>query len=69
MPDHLPALGEKYYFMHKEVIVLEAWDCFHLVKIKESTSDMAFYVDICTITCMPDITNSISLQLLRSENE
>ena len=35
MAEYLPRVGEKCYYMHKEVIVIDVLDCFHLVKIKD----------------------------------
>lgn len=67
MTGYLPRIGEKYYFGHREVIVIDVWESFHLVKIKDLISEYLFNVDRCTLTSSPDFTNSISLKLFRGE--
>ena len=68
MRKNTPVIGEKYYFMHKKVTVIAVWDYFHLAKINVNTMDQDFYVDFCTLTKEPDLSNSISLRLLRRES-
>lgn len=59
----LPMIGETFYFMNKEVMVIKIWDYFHLVKISDLIDGHCFCVDICTLTLNRDFTNSISLNL------
>ncbi|MCP1102773.1 hypothetical protein M2454_003076 [Aequitasia blattaphilus] len=61
MPGYLPEIGEKCYFMQREVVVIGIWDCFHLVKIKDLFDEHSYLVDRCTLSLRPNFTNSISL--------
>ena len=63
MTEYLPKVGEKCYYMHREVMVIGVLDCFHLVKIKDLVDACSFCVDKCVLTKEPKITNSISLRL------
>lgn len=63
MSERLPAIGEKRYYMHKEIIVIKVWEHFHLAEIKTLDNEQLSYVDICTLTLEPILTNSISLGL------
>ncbi|MDF3005319.1 MAG: hypothetical protein K0S22_1791 [Oscillospiraceae bacterium] len=67
MSKRLPKIGEKCYFMQKEVIIIKVWDYFHLAEIKEVSSEQSLLVDVCTLTLKPDSTNSISLRLFREK--
>lgn len=61
MTEYLPKTGEKCYYMHREVMVIDVLDCFHLVKIKDLVGAYSLCVDKCVLTREPDFTNSISL--------
>lgn len=63
MTEYLPKVGEKCYYMNREVMVIGVLDCFHLVKIKDLVDACSFCVDKCVLTKEPNITNSISLRL------
>lgn len=63
MTEYLPKIGEKCYFMQKEVMVISVWDAFHLVKIIDMNDAQSFCVDKCTLTKEPNSTNAISLKL------
>lgn len=63
MVEYLPRIGEKCYYVNREVIVLGIFDCFHLVKIKDLVGEYSLCVDKCALTQEPDLTNSISLGL------
>lgn len=63
MSEYLPRIGEKCYYVNREVIVMGIFDCFHLVKIKDIVDEYSLCVDKCTLTREPDLTNSISLGL------
>ena len=69
MAEYLPRVGEKCYYMHKEVIVIDVLDCFHLVKIKDLSGTYSNCVDICVLTRQPDLANTISLRLFGGENK
>jgi len=69
MPRHLPAVGEKRYFMHKEVTIIKVWDCFQLAEIREETEQETLVVDFCTLTNQPNYANSIPLRLLGRERK
>lgn len=70
MSKRLLMVGEKRYFMHKEVTVIKVWDYFHLAEIKELASQQSIFVDVCALTIDPDFTNSISLRFFgEEENE
>lgn len=63
MVENLPRIGERCYYVNKEVIIMGTLDCFHLVKIKDLGGENSFCVDKCALTREPDLTNSISLGL------
>jgi hypothetical protein len=67
MSKHLPAVGSKCYFMHKQVTVLKVWGCFQLAEIKEIDGEQLYLVDVCTLSRKPNITKSISLRLFEEE--
>ena len=69
MSEYLPEIGAKCYFMHREVMVVGIWDCFHLVKIKDLIDEHSFCVDKCALTIRPNFTNSISLKLFWGEGK
>ena len=57
----LPKIGEKYYFMNSEIIVLKVWDCFHIAKIRNLADEKPFYVDFCALSLIPN-SNFIPLK-------
>ena len=61
MSECLLSIGEHRYYLHMEVTVIRVWKCFHIVEIQELGKEQSFYVDICTLTLEPNLTNSISL--------
>ena len=63
----LPRIGDRLYLMHREVVVTKIYTSFQLIKIHYFEESIEFFVDICAVTRFPDITNSISLGLLRRE--
>ncbi len=63
MVEYLPRIGEKCYYVNREVIVIGIFDCFHLVKIKDLVNEHSLCVDKCALAREPDLTNSISLEL------
>jgi len=63
MLNYLPEIGERCYYMHKEVMVTRVWECFHLVKIKDLVDEHSLLVDKCTLTLKPNFTNSIPLTI------
>lgn len=63
MAEYLPRIGEKYYYVNREVIVINIFECFHLVRIKDLVGEHSLCVDKCALTRKPDLTNSISLEL------
>lgn len=67
MAEYLPRVGEKCYYMHKEVIIIEVLDCFHLVKIKDLSGTHSICVDKCVLTREPDLANTISLRIFGGE--
>lgn len=69
MAGYLPRIGEKYYYMHREVIVIDVLELFHLVKIKDSSGKYSICVDKCVLTRKPDFVNTISLRLFGGENK
>jgi len=64
----LPRIGDRLYLMHREVVVTKTYTSFQLIKIHYIEESIEFFVDICAVTRVPDITNSISLGLLRREH-
>lgn len=69
MTEYLPRIGEKCYYMHREVIVTGILDCFHLVKIKDLSGMYSICVDKCVLTREPDFANTISLRLFGGESK
>lgn len=63
MTKYLPKIGEKFYYMNRDVTVIGVLDCFHLVKIKDLESMHSFYVDKCTLIRKPNFDNIISLRI------
>ena len=62
---NLPKIGDKLFIMHSEVIVIEVYPLFKLIKVRYTEETKEFYADICALTNEPDYANSISLRLLR----
>jgi len=56
--------GESCYFMHMKVDIKHIFECFHLVEVAEVDTERNFFVDVCTLSDKPDLTNSISLRIL-----
>lgn len=69
MAEYLPRIGEKCYYMHREVIVIDVLDFFHLVKIKDLSGKYSVCVDKCTLTRKPDFVNTMKLRLFGGENK
>lgn len=69
MTEYLPRIGDKCYYMHREVIVIGILDCFHLVKIKDLSGMYTIFVDKCVLTREPDFANAISLRLFGGESK
>lgn len=69
MTEYLPKIGEKCYLRYREVIVIDIWEFFHLVKVKDLINKHLVTVDKCTLTSSPDFTNSISLELFKGERK
>jgi len=69
MTEYLPKIGEKYYFRSREVIVVDVWEFFHLVKIQDLIGEHLLNVDKCTLTSNPDCINSVSLELFKGERK
>lgn len=69
MAEYLPRIGEKCYYMHREVIVIDVLDYFHLVKIKDLSGTYSICVDKCVLTRKPDFANTISLRLFGGESK
>lgn len=64
---NLPEIGVKAFLMHREVIIINVYSLFRLIKIRYAGEDFEFCVDACALTNEPDYTNSISLRLLGGE--
>ena len=62
---NLPNIGDKLFLMHREVVVIEVYDIFRLIKLRYTEENTEFIVDVCAVTEIPDNTNSISIALLR----
>lgn len=58
---NLPMAGDKLFLMHRLVIVTRVYSAFHLVKVRYSEDVLEFFVDICALTAIPDLTNSIPI--------
>lgn len=69
MVEYLPRIGEKCYYMHREVMVIDVLDYFHLVKIKDLSGTYSICVDKCVLTREPDFANTISLRLFGGESK
>lgn len=67
MAEYLPRIGEKSYYMHREVIIIDVLEFFHLVKIKDLSGKYSICVDKCALTREPDFVNTISLRLFGGE--
>jgi hypothetical protein len=65
----LPKIGDRLYYMQREIIVIKTLYNFHLIKIRYIGEIVDFYVDKCTLNESPDYTNSISLRLLGGRNK
>lgn len=65
--EDLPRIGDRLYLMHREIIVTKTYTSFQLIKIRYIEESIEFFVDIFAVTRFPNITNSISLGLLRRE--
>lgn len=61
----LPNIGDKLFLMHREVVVTNVFAIFRLIKIRYAEENTEFFVDACTVTALPDKTNSISIEFLR----
>lgn len=62
---NLPNIGDKLFLMHREVVVTKVYAIFRLIKIHYTEESTEFFVDVCSVTEVPDNTNSISIELLR----
>lgn len=60
----LPTVNEKMFFMDKEVIIVKIFRNFNLAKVKCLNSNAVFSVDIHALNKEPDMTNSISIEIL-----
>lgn len=69
MTEYLPRIGEKCYYMRREVIVIGILDCFHLVKIKDLSGMYTICVDKSVLTREPDFANTIPLRLFGGESK
>lgn len=69
MVEYLPRVGDKCYYMHKEVIVIDVMDCVHLVKVTDLSGAYSICVDKCVLTRTPDFANTISLRLFGGESK
>lgn len=56
--------GDKRYLGHREVVVVDTYDTFRLVRVHYAGETAEFSVDACALTDAPDYTSSISLGLL-----
>lgn len=65
MIQNLPNIGDKLYFLQREIIVKKIYENFQLLKIQFVGESDEFFVDICAVNDIPDNTSSISLRLLR----
>lgn len=62
---NLPKVGDRPFLMHREVIVINVYSLFRIIKIRYTEGTKEFCVDACALTDEPDYTNSISLRLLK----
>ena len=62
---NLPRIGDKPFLMHREVIVVEVYSLFRLIKVHYVGETNEFCVDACSLTDEPHYTNSISLNVFR----
>lgn len=69
MVEYLPRIGEKCYYVNREVIIMSIFDNFHLVKIKDLVDEQLLCVDKCALTREPDFTNIISLRLFGGKDK
>ena len=60
--ERFPDVGDKRYYMHREVSILKVWDCVHLMEVVDSSSSESFYIDVCTLSNEPDWSCSISMR-------
>lgn len=62
---NLPNIGDKPFLMHREVVVIEVYSLFRLIKVRYTEETKEFCIDICALTNEPDYTSSISLRFFR----
>ena len=62
MVEYLPRIGEKCYYVNREVIVISIFDYFHLVKIRDLVGEHSLCVDKCALTREPNLTNCMQFE-------
>lgn len=62
---NLPRAGEMLFLANKEVLVINVYALFQLIKIRYINEPNEFYVDACALTLVPNFTKSLSLGLFR----
>lgn len=67
--EDIPRIGEKMFYMDKEVIIVKVIQDFSLAKIKYLNSDSVFVVDIHALKREPDITKTISIGIMGGVNK
>jgi hypothetical protein len=65
MIQNLPNKGDKMFLIHKEVVVINAYPIFSLIKIRYKEETFEFFVDANSLSTIPDFTNSISIRNFR----
>lgn len=58
-------IGQRLYFINKEVILLKIYRLLDLVKIKLISDGLEMIIDIKCLTDEPDLTNAIPLGIWR----
>lgn len=64
----LPCVNEKMFFMDKEVIIVKTIRSFSLAKVRYSSSNFVFVVDIHALKKEPDMTKTISIGVIGGIN-
>jgi len=55
--------NEHIYFMHEEIGVIKIYDFFQIAYVQSLKDCVPMYIDISSIKCEPDFTNSLSISL------
>ncbi|SMD16467.1 hypothetical protein SAMN04488500_1438 [Sporomusa malonica] len=59
-----PQINEKFFFMDKEIIILNVYKIFQLAQVRYVCSQTKFMVDINVLSRSPNKIKSISIKIL-----